>query len=144
MRETTEVCVFVWGYLFIDCSSYPFVPGWVLVPSAKKKNQFRHVPLFCAGREPGPSCWAWRAGPKGCCQHSQTRNSWRVMSGDAAFVSSCAQDDDSDRGEDQDYVPSFVVTVTAGDEVVSRRFDDTHNDGDSEAEFRNAEFRFRI
>ncbi len=47
-------------------------------------------------------------------------------------MSSCAQDDDSDRGEDQDYVPSFVVTVTAGDEVVSRRFDDTHNDGDSE------------
>ncbi len=56
------------------------------------------------------------------------------MSGGVAFVSSCAQDDDSDRGEDQDYVPSFVVTVTAGDEVVSRRFDDTHNNGDSEGD----------
>jgi hypothetical protein len=49
-------------------------------------------------------------------------------------VSSCAQDDDSDRGEDQDDVPSFVVAVTPGDEVASLRFDDTHNDGDAEGD----------
>ena len=35
-------------------------------------------------------------------------------------MSSCAQDDDSDRGEDQDDVPSFVVAVTPGDEVKKR------------------------
>lgn len=56
------------------------------------------------------------------------------MSGGAAFVSSCAQDDDSDRGEDQEDVPSFVVPVTPGDEVASLRFDDTHNYGDAEGD----------
>jgi hypothetical protein len=49
-------------------------------------------------------------------------------------VSSCAQDDDSDRGEDQEDVPSFVVPVTPGDEVASLRFDDTHNYGDAEGD----------
>ena len=51
------------------------------------------------------------------------------MSGGAAFVSLRAQevaDDDSDRVEDQDDVPSFVCQVTPGDEVASLRFDDTH------------------
>ena len=56
------------------------------------------------------------------------------MSGGAAFVRSCAQDDDSDRGEDQEDVPSFVVPVTPGDEVASLRFDDTHNYGDAEGD----------
>jgi len=59
------------------------------------------------------------------------------MSGGAAFVSSRAQevaDDDSDRGEDQDDVPSFVCQVTPGDEVASLRFDDTHNDGEAEGD----------
>jgi hypothetical protein len=59
------------------------------------------------------------------------------MSGGAAFVSSRAQEvanDDSDRVEDQDDVPSFVCEVTPGDEVASLLFDDTHNNCDTEGD----------
>ena len=42
------------------------------------------------------------------------------------------QDDDSDRDEDQDDVPSFVCQVTPGQEVESLRFDDAHDDDDAE------------
>ncbi len=57
------------------------------------------------------------------------------MSGGAAGTSSRAQeaaDDDSDRDEDQDDVPSFVCQVTPGQEVESLRFDDAHADDDAE------------
>jgi hypothetical protein len=65
---------------------------WCRAQCQKKKS----VSVRCAalrGTGPGPSCRARRAGPRCCCQHRQTRSRSRAMSGGAAFVSSCAQDD---------------------------------------------------
>jgi hypothetical protein len=81
------------------------------VPSAKKKISFGTLRCFARdGTRTIVSGAASRA--QVLCQHRQTRSRSRAMSGGAAFVSSSAQDDDSDRGEDQDDVPSFVVAVT--------------------------------
>ena len=94
----------------------------------KKKLSF----LLCGGK--GPSGRARRAGQKELLSAPANSQPFARYVG-AAGTSSRAQeaaDDDSDRDEDQDDVPSFVCQVTPGQEVESLRFDDAHDDDDAE------------
>ena len=117
------------------CPSRTSERGWVLVASAKRKICFGT--FRCGGRDQHHSVGRGEQGKSAAVGTVKLAAVSRAMSGGAAFVSLRAQevaDDDSDRVEDQDDVPSFVCQVTPGDEVASLRFDDTHNDSDAEGD----------